>query len=211
MKKKLLLLAAILSVGSFATYGTLAYFAASENVKNTITAGKVDITLHNDCPEDGMKGVMPNQTVENQVYVTNKDANPCWVRVKVTKNLIPVDTASDSDATRSDADRDEADRYVFLKTETGENPVEDIDEVNEADWLDGGDGWYYYKEIVGTGDETTHLFDAVAISGKMGNEYQRATVKIDVEAQAVQSAHNGDGETPNVLDAKGWPESMAQE
>ena len=37
----------------------------------------------------------------------------------------------------------------------------------------------------------------------MGNEYQNATATVNVSAQAVQNANNGD----TVMDAKGWPNS----
>ena len=37
----------------------------------------------------------------------------------------------------------------------------------------------------------------------MGNEYQGATATVDVLAQAVQTAHNGD----TVVDAQGWPKA----
>lgn len=37
----------------------------------------------------------------------------------------------------------------------------------------------------------------------MGNEYQNATATVNVSAQAVQNANNGD----TVMDAKGWPKA----
>ena len=37
----------------------------------------------------------------------------------------------------------------------------------------------------------------------MGNEYQNATATVDVLAQAVQTANNGE----SVMEAQGWPEA----
>ena len=49
----------------------------------------------------------------------------------------------------------------------------------------------------------TCIFTAVTFKPDMGNEYQNATATVDVSAQAVQTANNGD----TVMDAKGWPNS----
>lgn len=69
--------------------------------------------------------------------------------------------------------------------------------------LDGKDGYYYYKEALKPGEVTAPIFTAVTFKPEMGNEYQNATATVDVSAQAVQTANNGD----TVMDAKGWPNS----
>ena len=43
----------------------------------------------------------------------------------------------------------------------------------------------------------------MTFSTEMGNEYQNVKVKIDLDAQAVQSRNNGE----SALEATGWPES----
>ena len=45
------------------------------------------------------------------------------------------------------------------------------------------------------------LFTTVTFAPEMGNEYQNSTAHIDVKADAVQVANNGDA----VLEAAGWP------
>lgn len=72
--------------------------------------------------------------------------------------------------------------------------------LNEADWTEK-DGFYYYKEALKPGEVTEPIFTAVTFKSDMGNEYQNATATVDIAAQAVQSANNGE----NALEAAGWP------
>lgn len=187
MKRKLLLIAAILSMGSFAAYGTLAYFTTSENAKNVITAGTVKIQLHEEnadgtpFPEEAIRGVMPSQVVDKIVYAENTGESEAWVRIKVDKSLI-------KDASPSEADRDGADSFISL-------------DFNDTDWEEK-DGWYYYQSRLQPGERTEDLFTQVEFAGEMGNEYKNSTVYIDVVLQAVQCANNGE----TVLEAAGWPE-----
>ena len=66
------------------------------------------------------------------------------------------------------------------------------------------DGWWYYNTAIKSGEMTKPLFDEVTFSGPhMDNRYQLCTVVIDVNAQAVQQANNGE----SVWEALGWPEN----
>lgn len=56
-------------------------------------------------------------------------------------------------------------------------------------------------EVVNTGAVTEPIFTSVYFDFTMGNEYQNATASVDVEAQAVQTANNGE----SAAEAKGWP------
>ena len=62
------------------------------------------------------------------------------------------------------------------------------------DWEDYwvlADGWYYYKNILGEDDETSLLLDEVHLKGEeTDNKYQGLTLKIKVEAQAVQASND---------------------
>lgn len=184
MKKKILILAAIAAIGSFGAYGTLAYFTATGTAKNVITAGTVNIELHEETadgqpfPEDGIHNVMPSQVVDKVVFVENTGENQAWVRVKVEKKLVRSDQSEDKNA---------AEQYIEL-------------DFNDSEWA-VHDGWFYYKDKIDPGKNTENLFTRVAFSGDMGNEYKDSTVFINVAAQAVQCANNGE----SVMDAAGWP------
>jgi len=60
---------------------------------------------------------------------------------------------------------------------------------NENDWVYSG-GWYYYKQILGAGQETPLLLQSVTLDGSgTGDQYQGKALQIVVDAEAVQASH----------------------
>ena len=188
MKRKLLAVAVTVICLSMMAYGTLAYFTAEDTAHNVITSGEIDIELQEwadaekttPFPEDGVSGVMPGTEVTKIVEVKNTGANDAYIRVKVEKEFVlseGVEGETDSGLMKIDFD--------------------------ESRWVDGEDGYYYYKEALAPGAVTEPLFASVKFDPAMGNLYQNSTAKVDVTAYAVQVANNGD----SVMDAKGWPEA----
>lgn len=197
MKRKIAALAVIVIALSLAAYGTVAYFTATGTAHNVLTMGNIGIKL-NDKTEvvengetklveftteypNGMP-VMPATEASKIVSVENTGSAPAWVRVKIEKTVEPADAA----VTGLDT------KYVGLNYDT-------------ENWVDGGNGFWYYKEPLKPGATTPNLFDTVTFSKDMGNDYMNCKFNIIVSAQAVQSDNNGDGQT--VLDVAGWPES----
>ena len=187
MKKKILVVAAVAICLAIATTGTLAYFTYSDKADNVITTGGVNIELVEktqredgtlvDFPEEGIQRVMPGTDVSKIVSVKNTGKNGAWVRVKVELKI----TSSDG-----------AELPVnVMKFEVGEN------------WSVEPDGFIYYAKPVEAGASTGILFDTVHIAPEMGNEYQHCTANIEISAQAVQTANNGN----TVMEAAGWPEA----
>lgn len=191
MKKKLIAAALLVMGIAILSAGTIAYFTSQTTAHNVITSGGVDITLEEwadeDCttpyPTDGAVPVMPGQTVTKVVTVKNEDAD-AYVRAQFHITVL-------------DADGDQID-------------PEDLPNLDKAiviecgaDWEQGEDGWYYYSQPLEVGQVTPPLFSEVVFDGpNMTNEYQNCTVTVDVIAQAVQAANNGE----SALDAQGWPE-----
>ena len=188
MKRRLLAGAVIVMCLSLLAYGTLAYFTAEDTAHNVITSGEIDIELQEwadeekttPFPEDGVNGVMPGTDVTKIVEVKNTGSNAAYIRVKVEKEIVlPDGVEGEPDSSLMKIDFD------------------------ETYWEKGEDGYYYYKEALKPGEVTAPIFTAVTFKPEMGNEYQNATATVDVSAQAVQTANNGD----TVMDAKGWPNS----
>lgn len=183
MKKKLLILSLAAICLAITAIGTLAYFTSEGTAHNVITTGGVEIgvqewaDVEKTKPFEDLTGVMPNTTVTKIAEIKNTGASDAWVRVKVEKN-IKLQGEGTSDTS-----------LVELT-------------LNTADWTEK-DGYYYYKEALKPGEVTAPIFTAVTFKPDMGNEYQNATATVDVTAQAVQTANNGD----TVMDAKGWPNS----
>lgn len=186
MKKwKIVALCTVLACLSIVASGTLAYFTAQETAHNVITSGGVAIQLIelSDNGGDGLtywekvEGVMPGAEISKIVIVRNTGASAAWVRVKVDKTVI------------------------LANQDKGNPEVMELD-INDTFWTED-DGYYYYNDPLAPGEATnvplftTVTFDAV----KMDNDYQSCKAYIDVKADAVQVANNGD----TVLDATGWP------
>ena len=118
---------------------------------------------------------MPNTTVTKIAEIRNTGASDAWVRVKVEKSIkLQGDGTPDTG-------------LVELK-------------LNTVDWTEK-DGYYYYNKILKPGEITAPVFTSVSFAADMGDEYQDATATVDVFAQAVQTANNGD----TVMTAQGWP------
>ena len=181
MKKKLLILSLAAICLAITAIGTLAYFTSEGTAHNVITTGGVEITVQEWADEDkqtpfeDLEGIMPGMTVTKIAEIKNTGASDAWVRVKVEKN-------------------------IELQGEgTPDTGLVELT-LNTADWTEK-DGYYYYTKVLKPGEVTAPIFTAVTFKPDMGNEYQNATATVDVVAQAVQTANNGD----TVMDAKGWP------
>lgn len=185
MKKRILLLALVITACSFAGIGSLAYFTANERTENVITAGNVDIELCKETPDgkpfpdERLTGIMPGQVIDKIVYVKNTGQNTAWIRVKPVKICTLADGTS--------ADPEEVETKIRLN-------------LNEEDWTER-DGWYYYNEPVEAGGQTARLFTAITFDSSLDNRYKKSSVRVNVDAQAVQVDNNGTA----VLDAAGWP------
>ena len=185
-KRKILVCAVIISCLSLSAYGTIAYFTADAVASNVITSGNIKIDLKETAiPEEGGSpvpfenriGVMPGTAVSKIVQVENIGSQSAYIRVGV-------------------------DKEIFLAEENTEEP--DLSLVSwdvNSDFWEEKDGFYYYKEVLETGQTSEPLFTEVVFDASMGNMYQNSKAEITVTAQATQVAHNGN----NALEAQGWP------
>lgn len=177
-------LAAVLAVAVYAFVGR----TTSADTRNTITTGGVRIELNetkdNGTPFTDVSGVLPGQSYEKNVSVTNTGAQTAWVRVKVEKVFLNAAGAKfDGDPTA-----------VILE------------ELDTDGWLDGNNGYYYYKTPLDGGAETTKLFTGVQFDGaKIDSTYAGGDIKVNVTAEAVQYRNNESNN--DVTQVQGWPET----
>lgn len=183
MKRKLLILSVLAICIATLTTGTLAFFTSEGRAHNVITTGGVKIAVQEwadegkEKPFRNLEGIMPSMTVTKIAEIKNTGASAAWIRVKVDKNIqLQGDGKPNADLVELD--------------------------LNTDDWT-VQDGYYYYNEALQPGEVTKPIFTAVTFNANMGNEYQNATASVDVSAQAVQTANNGDAATA----AQGWPNS----
>ena len=189
MKKRLACCAMLCILLSLVVNSTLAYFTAEDTARNVITSGGIDVqvvekqlvggTLEN--YPGASVSVMPGSAVSKIVSVKNLD-EPAWVRMTYTV------TIRDANGKTVGLSAQQRDQIITIDTDP-------------ANWTYKS-GWWYCNKALATGEESKPLFTEVTFSGpEMGNTYQSCTVLIDVTAQAVQKAHNGN----TVMDAAGWP------
>jgi len=201
MKKKVFLYTIAGICLSVAISGTLAYFTDEEVAHNIITTGGVNIEVIEktqgsddflvDFPKDGIKGIMPGKTVSKIVQVKNTGNNEAWIRINIESTI--TNPAGES-----------------LPLTIGNNKKVIEYSILEG-WVDGGDGYYYFKTAVEPDQLTEELFKEVKFNPSMGNEYQNSTAKIIITAQAVQTANNPIPEGGSVIDIKGWPSNSEGE
>ena len=206
MKKKILLLATLAIFTSVIATGTLAYFTAEGQAHNVITTGKVGIELIEkmtasngtmiDFPKEGVGGVMPGTSVSKIVSVKNTGDAQAWIRVWVNVGISEAGDPISNPMIKN------------LPLTITDSNGEEIDVItldfDHEKWIHSEeDGYYYYIDPVDVNDSTSTLFETVSFAKEMGNEYQNCKVLIDVSAEAVQTANNGN----KVTEANGWPEN----
>lgn len=186
--KRIIAVLAITSILAVMVFQTLAFFTAEDTALNRVTMGNVALILNDDTidpetedlepfPVEGFDLVMPGDVIDKIVSVTNDGDNPIWVRIKLDRSIILAGEAADVD-------------FNVLGLD-----------LNDEDWTEGTDGWFYYNEILAPGETTENLFTQVTFPTSLGNAFMNARVEIDVLAQGVQSQNNG----VTVQEAAGWP------
>ena len=184
MKKKLCVIALLVSCLAIAAYGTSAYFTYEETATNVITSGSIKVELqewsdtsNGLVPFKDIDGVLPGTEVSKIVQVKNVGGQAAWIRVSAEK-AIQLAEGVDGDVDLSLISYD----------------------LNADFWTEK-DGFYYYNTILQPSEVTEPLFTKVIFSATMSNMYQNSKAVIDVTAQATQVANNG----TSALDAAGWP------
>ena len=187
MKRKILAGALIMGILALTALGTAAYFTSEGTATNVVTAGNVEIKLkENALSEDGQTlvpfennqiGIMPASEVSKIVTVENTGDQPAFIRIKLAKSII------------------------LAEDKTNETDLSLVSyDLNLKDWTEK-DGWYYYNAALPAGEETVPLFTKVKFADEMSNMYQNSKVEIKIDAEATQTANNGD----SAIDAAGWP------
>lgn len=168
-------LAALLIIG-----GTMAWFTATaEPVTNEFTAGTVEIEIIDVYNE--VDNWNPGDCTSKEVGLKYTGSKKAYVRVKFDVAWAKEGSESELPITNIRYKRN-GDEFQTVAGMFGE------------DWV-YNEGWYYYKGIVEPdtwGEENPlMLIDHVCLDGEdTGNEYQGATLTINVEAEAVQASNN---------------------
>ncbi|MBQ2960034.1 MAG: hypothetical protein IJE09_02265 [Oscillospiraceae bacterium] len=169
MKKMLMMAVAVILVVVISVSATLAYLTDTDDVVNTFTVGKVDITLteKEDTDNDGkhtFEDIVPGHKYDKTPVVTVKaDSEKCYVFVKVENGLKDVETTVAADT---------------------------IDGQIRTNWtaLAGYAGVYYKVVEETTADTPITVFSSFTVNGEKTNTEMDAVdgKEIKVTAYAVQ-------------------------
>ena len=180
MKKKLVIVGALLLILALAAAGTLANSVTEVHTTNVVTTGVIDIELETGKTVTAEIGTYMPGTVAEKTYsvTTDKCSDPAWLRAKL--NVEFTDESLDSGK-------------LSVTTADG--------------WIKCDDGFYYYETPVDP-KQSIELLKSIGFDKSMGNEYQESTAKLVVFAQAVQVKNNNAVEAiteENYDQVKGWP------
>ena len=174
---------------------TYAYFTDSATSNNNrIVSGNLDIELIE--MKDTAQGqvayvnpvsIMPGTAVSKIVSVQNSGSLPVYIRIKIEKSI------------NKSADEIPVDWENLISCNFK------LDNVDTPDAIEGlwtyHDGYYYYNNTLAPDSTTAPLFDTVAFSPAMGNEFTNSEIRFTVICQATQA----DGNSNSSLTAWGWP------
>lgn len=139
---------------------TSAWFLASESRANEFKMGTVEVEVL----EPGFQDLtnVKAGTYNKNVKVLSKGTKRTYVRVS-----------------------------LFPEWSEPSLPTSNIQlNLNLNDWVDGGDGFYYYKYYLKQGQETSLLLQNVTFIS-VGPEYEGKTLTIKALAEGVQITNNG--------------------
>lgn len=166
MKKRKLFtfIAGILSLGLIA--GALAYYTSSTNIENKLnTKAYGNELVEKFTPDQDWE---PGEEVTKEVKVKNTGDYDLYVRVKLSekwerdgKTILSIDPSDAAGQTKittvqQDSPTDgkiDADSTVVNKSL-----------VNTTDWINGGDGYWYYRTKVAPKAETSQFMNGIALN-----------------------------------------------
>lgn len=183
-KKKILSVALAASLAAVAVVSSsLAYFTDTDQKDNVFTVGNVDITLTEPnwdaTGKEEAEDMYPGEAVAKDPTVTNKGANPAFVRIKVKWPDTPKVTY----------------RTDYVDGKLGE------------DWVKADDGYFYYTKPLEIGESTDALFDQIVLSTETTNgndeSYDIVVTADAVQAQGAKPSYE-DVKKMNVEEIAAW-------
>ena len=177
----LAVLAAVLSA-TFAIQGTLAWLNHSDSINNQMGIMQYIFsqTIEEDFtpPGPGVK-FLGGESIEKKSWVTNNGDIPVFVRVKVFPVLIAPDGP------------------LHFEAQFGKQ-LHFVD--LGADWMDGGDGYYYYLGLVPPGGSTEPLFEQIELDEDIVT-YADAELTVTLIAETVETRKYDGGTKYHYRDA----------
>ncbi len=120
----------------------------------------------------------PGLAIDRTVVAKNEGKQEMYVRMQLSKVWVQKNSSGKWEKTTD----------TSLQTDFIEIVLDDT-----SSWIDGGDGWYYYKSSIKAGDQSTSLLKQVKLSDDIGedqndNWYHEVTTSSKYVGKAAQVA-----------------------
>lgn len=157
----------LMIVGGYWVYAAM---TATDKKENDFQVGQVQTEIIEAYDHDRTEVVL-DEVVEKDVVIKNVGTINQFVRVMV---MAEVRTSIVGDPNNQQILPLRIGTDLFL-----ENGV-------AADWVDGGDGYYYYtKEAVAPDQKTSKLFESVRLSDQLSARYHEANLSITLKVETI--------------------------
>lgn len=161
MKKnrKKVLVAGIVALAVVA--GVLAYFSSTMSIDNPFSTKEYGgETVEKFTPK---KDWQPGDKVTKEVAAKNTGDYPLFVRVKFNESW----TRNGGEIDGTVLDSADGDKFFPASEDSavkgGSSVYKELPGLDDGSWIDGGDGYYYYKTALAAGSMTTNLLGSVTL------------------------------------------------
>lgn len=162
-KKSVIALTGLLALALI--MGSWAYFSQMSTVENPFDTGEYGSTIiENFKPKDGENWI-PGVEIDKEVYAINTGDVDLIVRARLDETW----TRKDATSPYKDSENDPYDVYTpYQDSATDGLTDDDKSVVNKnfsasTNWIDGGDGWYYYAVNLEKGETTDMWLGSVQL------------------------------------------------
>ncbi|MTD38340.1 hypothetical protein GIX45_06840 [Erwinia sp. CPCC 100877] len=173
-RKLLLMSLTTIFIGFIFAYGIQATYSAltdHDKKENSFQIGNLNTTIEEEfeLPEE----FKPDKEYEKKVVIENTGGLASFVRVLA----LPVITVEADDGTK-----------ILLSASTdGAAPTLTID-YNLVDWIDGKDGYFYYKKKLAIGEKTAALFSTVKMNkDNITDAYNGAKLTFEIKVEGIHT------------------------
>ena len=183
LKKKAVLTMSVALLLAVAVGITIAYiFTETDPVENTFKPSKVACAVVENGREPVTGDTVGISTSKENVQIKNTGNTDAYIRVAVVVNWMS------EDGTRVWATK------PVKSTDGTDGDYTITYNLEDNDWIDGGDGYYYYTRPVAPGEKTgvliTNATQLVA-KGPVGTDNTQYYLSIEIVASAIQSSGMG--------------------
>ncbi|WP_430603254.1 hypothetical protein IGJ02_000618 [Enterococcus sp. DIV0724b] len=154
---------------SFGIYQTYAALTDSDQKQNEFRVGNLQTTIEEEF--DPPTSFEPNIDYSKKVRIKNTGEQESFIRVLA----LPILTKKQANGSIT----------LLPATTEGTAPVLSID-YNLNDWIDGKDGYFYYKNKLGKSMYTANLFTKVKMNqATITEEYKGALLSFEIKVEGI--------------------------